>query len=100
MLDRARALFTKKRAAAPSAEPFAIRCICGRKIEGLRRADPQTLNCENCGAAVFVLPVNTLPLPGAPKRSKSARTQRSAPIAPTMEPVPDDALDAAIPMPT
>jgi len=99
MLERAKALFSKKGAAAPAAEPFAFRCTCGRKVEGLRRAEAQALNCESCGAAVFILPVNQLPTPGPAKKSKAARSRRSAPIAPAMEPVPDDVLDVSIPMP-
>src|SRR5690349_2236588 len=99
MLSRAKALFSRKAAAAPAAEPFVLRCVCGRKIEGLRRAEPQTQECENCGAAVFILPVSLLPTPGPAKKSKSLRNRRSAPIASTMDPVPDEALDASLPLP-
>src|SRR5262245_46779589 len=97
MLDRAKALFRKKTSAAPAAEPFAFRCSCGRKVEGLRRTDAQTMACEYCGAAVFVLPVNSLPLPAPAKKAKGRKSARSAPIAPTMEAVPDEALDVSIP---
>jgi hypothetical protein len=99
MLNRAKALFSRK-TAEPKAEPFALRCTCGRKIEGLRRTDAQTLSCEDCGAAVFVLPVNPLPRPGPAKRSKSARAARSAAIAPTNKPIPDEVLDVDVPTPS
>jgi hypothetical protein len=99
MLNRAKSLFTRK-TAEPKAEPVTIRCTCGRKVDALRRSDAQTLACEHCGAAVFVLPVNPLPRPGPPKRSKSARAGRSAPIAPMMEPVADETLDVDVPMPS
>ena len=99
MLNRAKALFTK-RAAEPKAEPFTLRCTCGRKLEGLRRTEAQTISCEYCGAAVFVLPVNPLPRPGPAKRSKSARAARSAAIAPTADPIPDEILDVDVPTPS
>src|SRR4051794_29154605 len=99
MLDRAKALFLKRASSTPAAEPYSLRCPCGRKVEGLRRADAQTVACENCGAAVFVLPVNSLPIPGLAKRTKGLRGARSEPIAPTVESVPDEALDVSIPSP-
>jgi len=99
MLDRARALFSRKASAAPAAEPFALRCTCGRKVDGLRRSDAQTVGCEYCGAAVFILPINPLPIPPPAKKSKALRSARSAPIAPMVESVPDDALDVSIPTP-
>lgn len=99
MLNRARSMFLKKGKAAPAAEPFALRCTCGRKVEGLRRTEAQTVACENCNAAVFVLPVNPLPIPGAAKKAKGGRRARSAPIAPTVDSIPDEVLDVSIPSP-
>ena len=101
MLNRAKALFGRK-SAPPAAEPFQLRCTCGRKLDGLRRTEAQTISCEHCGTAVFVLPVNPLPIPGPLKKSKAAAraATRSAPIAPTVEAVPDEALDVSVPTPT
>ncbi len=74
LLGRAKALFRPPgEQAPPPAAPVALRCVCGAKAEGLRRRTPQILACHDCGASLFVFPVDPLPpLVGKAKKPKPA----------------------------
>lgn len=47
---------------------FQIRCVCGDRIEGLRREDFQVLTCPSCGSSIFVLGQSPLPTPRPPAK--------------------------------
>ena len=71
LLGRAKALLGRHEPKAPGASPFLHRCVCGEKSEGLRRREPHCFACAECGATVFVFPVDPLPpLLGKPKKPR------------------------------
>ncbi len=41
--------------------PFAVPCVCGRLVQGMRGARSQVLRCPGCAAPLFVLPRSPLP---------------------------------------
>lgn len=51
------------KSAEPSTTDFAITCVCGEAHSGNRRRRHQQILCKNCGAALFVLPLDTYPAP-------------------------------------
>lgn len=52
--------------------PFAVQCVCGRQITGLRTDAPQSPVCPDCQTRLFVLPACVYPLPRVPKRKPLA----------------------------
>lgn len=75
-MPRARDLL---RRSAPALPAFAIRCICGERIQGVREADYQVVSCPRCGNGVFVLPASPLPtLAPSPARGRGRKRKRSA----------------------
>jgi hypothetical protein len=74
-----------KRPPTPSAGvPFAVACVCGHVVHGLRQPRHQVLRCPGCRQPVFVLPLSPLPVvePTDPLRP----VQRSAPALPGASP--------------
>jgi hypothetical protein len=67
-----------KRAERPSGPdmPFEVPCTCGQRVTGLRRSRHQTVRCDACGAALFVL--GRSPLPAAPPRGVTRAGLRGA----------------------
>src|SRR5262249_13978228 len=67
-----------KRGERPSGTdtPFEVTCSCGQPVMGLRRSRHQTVRCEACRAAVFVL--GRSPLPAAPPRGATRAGLRGA----------------------
>jgi len=48
--------------AEPTVEiPFELQCECGARVTGVRRSTPIQVDCEVCGAVMYVLPVNVYP---------------------------------------
>lgn len=48
--------------AEPTVEiPFELRCECQARVTGVRRSTPIQVDCEVCGAVMYVLPVNVYP---------------------------------------
>ena len=54
---------------------FQIACDCGEVLRGKRRRGAQALRCPHCGAPVFVLPLDRVPL--GPKRRRAPWARRT-----------------------
>ncbi|RMG37148.1 MAG: hypothetical protein D6725_09360, partial [Planctomycetota bacterium] len=67
-----------RRAAEP--EPYALTCICGETLQGIRRENGQRHICRHCGEAVFVFPLDVYPQPKAPRRRRRSRRVRRRPL--------------------
>src|SRR5438093_4591847 len=52
-----------QRRSPPSPVPFAVDCVCGKKLAGVRLATEQIIRCPSCGAERFIFPRSPLPAP-------------------------------------
>lgn len=62
----------RERGGPPLAQPYAVRCLCGRVLRGRRAAEWQEPVCDRCGESVFILPRDIYPkvsLPREPARA-------------------------------
>ncbi len=50
-----------ERAPALPVVPFEVACVCGRVVNGLRKAKQQVFACPECGRSLFIFPVSPLP---------------------------------------
>ena len=66
LLDRARKVFRFGGSEPLPEEPFALKCLCGRELAGIRQEDRQFIRCSDCGHLLLVLPISPYPLPPPP----------------------------------
>lgn len=77
---------TSRTQRSAAATPFQVQCLCGDKVDGLRRDEFQVLTCPSCHHSIFVLAQSPLPSPRpnsapdspVPTKSSPMRRQRSA----------------------
>ncbi|MFN0052819.1 MAG: hypothetical protein ACKV0T_11550 [Planctomycetales bacterium] len=58
-------------------QPYAVRCECGRSVQGIRTKKAQTALCPGCRSPLFVFPASVYPLPASWWKS----SRRQAPAA-------------------